>query len=420
MNFSFKTYSWSIGTTSFRVKEINCKIEKQLKLLNELFKLNPNKSWRELQETYYEMMKESGLTEGDAKRKDKDARQKTSGLKDIGLIDQQRKITEVGKELLNIMESDRSYESNDFMIEKDSFLYLKQLLKLYIKDSEFCIKPFVALVYFIEKLGYITYQEFTYLLPICKNAEEVKLMVNEILKFKDRKNEDYIDSILIKRMHQLDNYKEAFLYFLKVNTVDEDVICNIGMNRKSRIYDKKYFDVYKALRTAVVSKLDNELKKDQINNLLKKIKKLSSSKAARYWIKYLFGEESSNYLQIMYFDKNILNIFIEKNKEFSERRFRTIFFNMLHLFKWKANLEEYSDLNQRYFELSDIIVFDGGKIELTFYAKYFFKLCIDELLDEEIKEIDLGKSLSLEQISDNLNIKKKDVLDLINKNTDKK
>ena len=35
---AFKSYSWSIGTTSFRVSQLNYKIESQLQLLKEFWK----------------------------------------------------------------------------------------------------------------------------------------------------------------------------------------------------------------------------------------------------------------------------------------------------------------------------------------------------------------------------------------------
>jgi hypothetical protein len=49
----------------------------------------------------------------------------------------------------------------------------------------------------------------------------------------------------------------------------------------------------------------------------------------------------------------------------------------LHLCKWKSTLEDYSDLNYRYFSLSDIIQQDEEKFELDLLPKYYFKDIID-------------------------------------------
>lgn len=54
------------------------------------------------QAAYYNYLKADGFVKGDAPRPDKDARQKTSGLKDIGLMDEERNVTAAGRALLAI------------------------------------------------------------------------------------------------------------------------------------------------------------------------------------------------------------------------------------------------------------------------------------------------------------------------------
>lgn len=65
-------------------------------------------------------------------------------------------------------------KDNIFLISEDSYYYLLQMLKLQIIDGEIKIRPFIALIYMIEKLGYLSYEEFAYLLPLCKNKYDVK------------------------------------------------------------------------------------------------------------------------------------------------------------------------------------------------------------------------------------------------------
>lgn len=51
----FKSYCWSIGTTNFRVDQLNYKNECQLRYLNELFTSNPDMKWdKALQAKYFE------------------------------------------------------------------------------------------------------------------------------------------------------------------------------------------------------------------------------------------------------------------------------------------------------------------------------------------------------------------------------
>ena len=100
-NISFKSFYYSLGTTSFRMQNFNQKIEQQLDLLSKFWEKPEyaNEKWESnepIQEAYYNFIKENDfLKEGDAPRKAKDARQKTSGMRDMGLIDDNRLLTAV-------------------------------------------------------------------------------------------------------------------------------------------------------------------------------------------------------------------------------------------------------------------------------------------------------------------------------------
>ena len=130
----YKSFCWNLGTIRFRTKNFNKTIEEQLSLLDEFWKLDENKdeNWygnNDLQTRYYDFMQSKGFVEGNARNKPKDAREKTSGLVDIGLIDDGRKLSEVGKALLKISTENDFATNNQFQIAKDSFIYLRQLLK---------------------------------------------------------------------------------------------------------------------------------------------------------------------------------------------------------------------------------------------------------------------------------------------------
>ena len=115
ISIPYQSFCWVIGTTSFRTAKLNLKIEKQLLLLDEFYnKTIKTSAWNwnsELQEKYYDFMKDKEFVAGDAKRKDKDAREKTSGLVDIGLITDDRLITEAGRELLSLA-SNGNFKTN--------------------------------------------------------------------------------------------------------------------------------------------------------------------------------------------------------------------------------------------------------------------------------------------------------------------
>ncbi|MCA6070291.1 MAG: hypothetical protein LE180_04175 [Endomicrobium sp.] len=56
-HIGFKSYCWSIGTTSYRTKEFNANIERQLALIEEFWKSRKNKEWNAItQAAYYKFM----------------------------------------------------------------------------------------------------------------------------------------------------------------------------------------------------------------------------------------------------------------------------------------------------------------------------------------------------------------------------
>ena len=81
--------------------------------------------------SYYDFLKTKNFVIGDALNKSKDAREKTSGLVDIGLIDSNRNLSDIGKHLLEISKNGDFTSDNFLKISKDSFIYLKQFLKSY-------------------------------------------------------------------------------------------------------------------------------------------------------------------------------------------------------------------------------------------------------------------------------------------------
>ena len=133
MDLKYKSFYWVLGTTSFRTKNFNKKIEQQLSLLQKFWSLKENvgRTWAEsngVQTDYYNFLQENEFISGDAKNKPKDAREKTSGLVALGLIDENRKLTSVGTELLKLSEENNFSVDNILGLPADSFIYFKQLI----------------------------------------------------------------------------------------------------------------------------------------------------------------------------------------------------------------------------------------------------------------------------------------------------
>lgn len=407
MSLAYKSFCWGIGTTSFRTKDFNRIIEEQLNLLNEFWKIEENSTikWannNDIQAKYYEFMREKGFVEGDANNKPKDAREKTSGLVDIGLIDNNRRLTNAGVTLLSISKSGNFSPDNHFEIPRDSFVYLKQLLKTFNQVGENTVRPFIVMLYVLSQMGEISFNDFTYLLPLCISKEATAEIIQRIDDIKN--GITTIDDVIISRLLSMDNYKKALNLFLSKETVDESLICQIGMNRKSRGYDKHYYPLYNALykvyiqndRSAFVEFYD-AARKVNIGN---------------QWIKYLSDtfsrvalvRDAQSHIKPSIFDSIT-----------TEREFRTAFFKIMHLFKAKATLHDYLDLNRRYMKTTDIVLFEDGVVKLDVVPKYFFKSVMDDLYKQAYTSSDiLYEDCSLEEISGCLVIDDEIVIRCIN------
>ena len=406
MNIPYKSFCWSLGTTSFRTKNFNKTIEEQLSLLNEFWILreNQNINWsgnNELQARYYDFMKQKGFVEGNAKNKPKDAREKTSGLVDIGLINENRKLSDAGKALLHISSENDFSSDNQFQIAKDSFIYLKQLLKTSYTVEGQTVRPFLVLLYLLSKVDYLTLDEYTYLLPLCVGANETDEIIEGIKKL--RTNSTTIDNIIINRLMNMNNYNTALDYFIK-NDVTESLICEIGLNRKSRQYDKPYFKLYEALYRVFME--------DDIDSLPSVYSATKDIKIGKWWRSYLFDTTSET--AIGKFPSDHLKVTLFSGVT-GETEFKKAFFKAMHLFKAKATLSDYLDLNRRYIKTTDIVLFVDDTVKLDIVPQYFFKSVMDQLYSDVFVQSELlYENCSIESISACLVVSDDTIIDGIN------
>ncbi len=403
----YRSFCWSLGTTSFRTKDFNKTIEEQLSLLNQFWSLkeNQNESWSGnniLQERYYDFMKVNGFIEGDAGNKPKDAREKTSGLVDIGLLDEGRKLSEAGKALLQISSDGIFVPDNQFQIAKDSFIYLKQLLKTSYLINGQSIRPFIVLLHLLCKLDYLTLEEYTYLLPLCIGMDETTEIMDGISKL--RIGRTTIDEIIVKRLGRMSNYEAALEYFLQ-HEVTENIVCEIGLNRKSRQYDKPYFKLYEALRNVFV---DGDT--DKLTLVYSTTKDITIGK---WWRGYLFNTTSENAIRT---DPSKHLKHTNFNDCLSEEKFKKTFFYTMHLFKTKAMLSDYFDLNRRYIKTTDVVLFEDNTVKLDIIPKYFFKTVINDLYPDAFTSSELlYENCDMTRISKCLVVSDESIIKGINK-----
>lgn len=390
---AYKSYCWSLGTTSFRMVEFNRKIERQLELLRDFWSKPAfvNQQWSEnepLQEQYYNHLKENDFIEGDAPRKAKDAREKTSGLVDLGLIDDERRLTEAGNALLQIALNADFNTNNLLQIPADSFIYLKQLLKVYSPIDNGYVRPYIVLIMALNRLGELSFDEFTYLLPLAINEAKTQDVFDSIESI--RSGNGTIDETIIDVLMDMPNYQEALDILLK-SDVTENVITEVGMNRKSRSYDKPYFKLYKALQDVIDTRSD-----EAAINLFTAAKSISG-RSATFWKQYLFNTSLTSKVNKEGFAS--VNIRAHLFNCTDETEFKTEFFKLMHLFKAKSTLSDYFDLNRRYFRTTDTILFQDDKVKFDIIPNCFFKIAEQNLTAVAYTSDDnLSSNISLEAI----------------------
>lgn len=373
--FSFKSYCWNFGTTSFRMNSFNQNIEKQLSYLSSFWN-NPDNihlDWtKDTQQKYYKFLYKNGFVKGnilnDPDKQAKTGRQKTSPLEELGLVRENRRLTLVGEKLLKIAEMKDFTPDNEFGIPKDSFIYFKQLLKVAIHVNSEYVRPYLVigqLIYFCN--SYLTEDEFTYLAPLCINQETTQLIIKDIEKL--RAHEIDIDTILseVIIMNDLYNYKKALNFFVTKPATSENIQI-IGMNRDGIKHDKVYVPLFNALKSFY---LDGQKNDECINAIAQAINGLSG-KLKGFWHKTLFNKKKkfNKRRRYPYSAEDLkLNKFNNINTIYD---FKETFFFYLHVFKIRATLSDYYDLNRRYLKLTDSILFENERVEFTELFNSFF------------------------------------------------
>lgn len=404
-NIAYKSYCWSFGTTSFRTKNFSQKIETLLLLLDDFWKHpeNVNQDWKgnqHLQSSFYDFMKEHKFLTGDAERKAKDAREKTSGLADIGLITQNRKLSKVGKKLLEISKNNDFTADNILSIPQDSYIYFMQMLKTYNEFEGEYVRPYFVLLFLLSKFEYLTYEEFTFLLPLCINQFSTEKIAEGIIQI--RNNQKTIDDLIIEILFSMDNYLEAQTLFLNT-PVNKELICVVGINRKSRTYDKAYYPFYLELKKVFLNGSEN---------ILPLYKATKDIVIGKYWRSFLFSTQSERTTRNNG-RENLNNTLFDTAQ--NETELKKLFFRFMHLFKAKATLMDYFDLNKRYIKNTDIVLFEDSIVKLDIIPKHIFKNLESDLLRYAFTKTNtLHDNIPLNNIFPELSFNEQDFISAVN------
>lgn len=412
---AYSSFFWSLGTTSFRTKEFNYSIERLLELLDEFWKIpqNADFGWEiinaeagqedvyEIKNRFYYFMRDNGFTVGEDATPYKAAREKTSGLVDLGLIDSERRMTEVGKQIFDMSKKHDYTKDNPLGISKDSYIYMKQLLKTNSKNMD--VRPFVVLINLLTNLDYLTKEEFTYLAPLCITAEVTDEMINNIRQV--RSGEKTVNDLIVDVLMERPNYKAAYQVFM-TSDISEELMMKVGINRKSRNYDKPYYPLYLLLKDVFL-----EGRFEKAEQLYIQTTKISN--VGGQWRKLLFDTPSKAAIRKAPQEHINETAFSHVS---TEEELREVFFKTLHLIKAKATLYDYYDLNRRYLGLSNVLIFEDETVKLDIVPKQYFKLANAELYSIAFSEAtNLADNCTIETICPALLFNEKAVVESLNK-----
>lgn len=415
----YSSFLWKLGTTSFRTKEFNKMTEWQLRLLDEFWEKPEYQEygWEKkymfpgqngiywIKCRYYDWLVKNEFMEGGEPedRKFKTAREKTSGLYDMGFLNENHRLTDVGRKLLELSDEETLLKKNQLGISPDSQLYLEQLLKLSADDAGSTVRPLIVVLHLLNKLDYLSNEEFTYFMPLCVDEFSTKYILQCIKDFRHGKGsiQKTIEDFLLSR----DNYKKGLERFC-TNEFSEDLLLSVGMNRKSPKYDKSYIPLYEEMHAVY---MEGDL--SRIYPLFESLKSFQSSIAIK-WKQMMFDTPLTVAVKR---DPEGHLIALPDSVTLSETSFKRFFYLTMHVNKAMATLEDYKDLNRRYLGLTNCFLFEDNQIKLDVVPKQFFKYVIDELYLQAYEECELlEKVCSMSDICPALVFNEQKVIDGLN------
>lgn len=412
----YQNFCWVLGTTTFRRADLNLVTEQQLIMLTGFRSrhLAAGGTWKwrgnkELQVSFYDFytqsLSESGVS-GKAKLKDKDARQQTSPLHPLGLATEDRVVTEAGNELVELAEAGEFRGENLFDIPADSYIYLKQLLKTSLSGSgDRNVRPYYVLGHLLNKFEKLTFEEFSYLLPMVNDKSSLDIITRGIVDL--RAGDSSVNQIILNRLHAMESMREAHTLFM-AETVTPELMMVVGMNRKSRSYDKIYAPIYEAAKSVFRNIAPSSQDVLDLDSTLRKLK----GKPAKYWRGFLLSKASKQSIKSR--GAKVIQRDCPLSGHATDAEFKSAFFWLMHLIKSLATLDDYADLNRRYFKLTDTILFEDGSVTFDVLPRAFFWVTAGVLERDMFTQSKvLTSAVDLEDIAPEFDVPTDDLLEVL-------
>lgn len=297
------------------------------------------------------------------------ARHYSSNLVKIGLADEKRKLSMIGKTWISNNKFEKSKFEKLLPIDDTNLIFLRQLLKLrvYTKEHDKYYSPMVMAIYILLKKPRISEDLFITIVQMInpyESIDDTKSFIDDILTNMDiEKTIPYIK----KRLDKIENIEFP---------MSDESLEKYFINQKSKTATEVYKEFYRCL-----SEFNNNNNKE---NLMKLIKLFSDNKKKNMLIKaFGYGKK------LFEFDKKDsenIDKFLKMNKGlqlFNNNEINSELLFRFQMSKLYDSIREYGDVTKRVMKVTGIISFKNGVVELAYHnlwESFFENINLDKLI----------------------------------------
>ena len=263
------------------------------------------------------------------------ARHYTSTLVKLGFVDSNRKITQVGKLLINSNSLKRDELEKLLPIDDINLIYLRQLMKLriYNKEKDYYYSPFNMAIYILIKKERVSEKEF---LDVVQGMNPY-FPVDNI--------DDYINGY---------EQEDILKFKNSISELDESIFKAHFKNQKSSNTIDIYWNFYKLLYE--VNKKKDNLSIKNMFSYYEKNKEV---------LKKAFGK-GDNIFKYDYTEDISASDFIENHVEIFNDNINLSLYKRFVMSKIVDLIREYTDTTKRIFNASGLISFEKGIVEFKY------------------------------------------------------
>lgn len=286
------------------------------------------------------------------------ARHYTSTLVKLGFADKNRKISPVGRLLLDLKKLKIDELERMLPIDGVNIVYLRQLLKLrlFASNGQDYYSPFHLALFALLKKQRFSENEFLELVQGLNPHSDFSDIENYILNYKEG---DIVNRIEVQVPPSVD----------MPDKIEETDFRNNFKNRKSNTGVDIYWEFYNALWEFVHDSSDDKLDK-----------LLSFYERNKAMLNKAFGKGQNLFHQRTGERPDVAS-FCEQNKELLESDINRYVYTLFTLSKILDQIREYSDTTKRIFKATGIIRFDNGFVELAYR-----ELCACIFEEEKVRQ----------------------------------